>query len=125
VRHQDKTKLEIHISGSSSSLGFSKFVQNMTNCMQEQIVDKDLREWVIPNFTTTTETDIVVASVAFMGAMSAYFDYGGRTGCGLPSVTLMGEQKDWEVILEKLEKVKTLGDEPTQWYVHLLSPCFT
>ena len=85
--------------------------------MQEQILDKDLRDWVMPEFTTTTENDRVVASVAFMGAMSAYFDYGGKTGCGLQSVTLMGEQEDWEVILRKLEKVKTLGDEPTQWFV--------
>lgn len=82
-------------------------------------MDKDLGDWVMPDFTTTTENDRVVASVTFMGAMSAYFDYGGRTGCGLPSVTLMGEQRDRETILEKLEKVKTLGDEPTQWFV----PC--
>lgn len=119
VCHEGKKKLQIHIGGKGDNLGFSKFVQDITEQMQEQILDKVLGDWVMPDFTTTTENDRVVASVTFMGAMSAYFDYGGRTGCGLPSVTLMGEQRDWETILEKLEKVKTLGDEPTQWFV----PC--
>jgi hypothetical protein len=43
--------------------------------------------------------------------------------CGLPSVTLLGRKEDWEKMLYRLEKLKTFGDEPTQWY-NLLKPVF-
>ncbi|KAH6714245.1 hypothetical protein BKA61DRAFT_607443 [Leptodontidium sp. MPI-SDFR-AT-0119] len=65
----------------------------MTGCMQRQITGPDLKQWIMPNFSTTVENDRVVASVAFMGAMSGYFDFGGKNGCGLPSVTLLGERR--------------------------------
>lgn len=83
--------------------------------MQRQITDPDLKQWIMPKFSTTIENDRVVASVAFMGAMSGYFDFGGKNGCGLPSVTLLGERR-LGMILDKLEEIRTLGDEPAQWY---------
>lgn len=107
--------------------------------MQENIVDPDLREWVMPDFTTTNVTDKVVASVVFMGAMSHYFDYDSGTGwyslryfnlCSsirfkrLLSSTEYpnrGEKKDWEVILSKIEKIPSLGEEHRQWH-QLLVP---
>jgi hypothetical protein len=90
VEHEGKKFLEVPIKGSTKTgLNFPKFARKMTEKMQEHIIDKELSEWVIPNFSTTTEHDKVVASVVFMGPMSKYFDFGGRTGCGLPSVTLL------------------------------------
>jgi len=95
VTHKGQKLLEIEISGSSKTdnepctLGFAAFARNMVAKMQENITDKELSEWVIPNFSTTTENDKVVASIVFMGSMSKYFSYGGRTSCGIPSVTLL------------------------------------
>ncbi|KAH7346191.1 hypothetical protein BKA65DRAFT_536917 [Rhexocercosporidium sp. MPI-PUGE-AT-0058] len=84
VTHSGKMSLEIHIKGSTSSLGFSEFVQDMADCMQSQITDPDLKDWAMPKISTTTEND--------------------------------REKKNWQMILDKLEKIMTLGDEPTQWY---------
>ena len=92
VAHKGKRELVIPIHGQSKSennpLQFAEFAQRMTHKMQDSIVDPELREWVMPSFTTTTELDRVVASITFMGALSEYFDYGGVTGCGIPSVRL-------------------------------------
>ena len=65
-------------------LEFVSFAQRMTGEMQKHIIDKELQEWLMPDFTTTTTNGKVIASAVLMGAMSKYFDYSGRTGCGLP-----------------------------------------
>lgn len=35
--------------------------------------------------------------------------------CGLPSVTLLGEKSDYELILHRLDKLRSYGEEPTQF----------
>ncbi|CZR54901.1 uncharacterized protein PAC_04786 [Phialocephala subalpina] len=127
VAHKGKRFLGILISGETGNakrpLRFDSFVQDMTHKMQEYIVDPNLREWVMPEYSMTTENDRVVASVVFMGAMKNYFSYGGRTGCGLPSVTLIGEKEDWELILSELEKIASLGEKATEWHNQLVPIC--
>lgn len=44
--------------------------------------------------------------------------------CGIPSVTLEGEKKDWEKILGRIDKLSTFGAEPTAW-AKLLKPILT
>ncbi|KAL9638337.1 MAG: hypothetical protein Q9164_001613 [Protoblastenia rupestris] len=56
--------------------------------MEFKLNDPDLIDWILPTFTTTTETDEIVASVD---------------------------------ILERLDKLKTFGEEAEEWY-HLLVP---
>lgn len=56
-----------------------------------------------------------------MSSMQKYFDYGGCIGCGLPSVTLLGQKKDWEKMLSRLERLNTFGDQPKVFYT-LLEP---
>jgi len=75
----------------------------------------------MPTFTTTTKVDQATASIIMMSAMQKYFSYSCHTMCGLPSVTLLGQKRDWENILSRLERLKTFGDEPTQFY-ELLKP---
>ena len=59
-----------------------------------------------------------------MGTLQEYVTYEFQTRCGLPSVTLLGEQSDWEDILARLEKIPSFGKEPSQWY-KLLKPVLT
>lgn len=37
--------------------------------IEKNVVDKELREWIMPAFSTTTEHDVVVASVLLMGVV--------------------------------------------------------
>jgi len=121
VAHEGRKGLSIAIGGKTGSLQFGEFAQRMTEEMQESIVDKGLKDWIMPDFSTTTESDKIVASIIFMGAMSKYFTYDGATGCGFPSVKLLGKKEDWKKILMKVDKVRDLGDEPTKWH-ELLVP---
>lgn len=56
-----------------------------------------------------------------MGTLQKYFSYECRLVCGLPSVTLLGTKRDWEEMLNRLEKLKGYGKEPTIWHSLLKS----
>jgi hypothetical protein len=47
----------------------------MIEVMEENIVDKDMRNWITPDFSTTTVTDATVASITMMATMKEYFSY--------------------------------------------------
>ena len=89
--------------------------------LQREVGVPELKEWIMPNFTTTQPTDEIVASILIMGVSQKDFVFTKQTKCGIPSVTLLGKRRDWEKVLARLEKLKMFGKEPTQWY-HLLQP---
>ena len=37
-----------------------------------QVVDKELRNWILPDFSTTTENDTIVSAVMMMSTLKAY-----------------------------------------------------
>ena len=128
VAHDGKKELEVRIDGIRFTVDDSRFsveygfiAEKMTHLLQENVVDPELRAWVMPAFTTTDKTDEVVASILMMGTLQKYFDFKARYLCGIPSVELLGEQADWEEILKRVEKLQTFGEESTQWY-RLLKP---
>lgn len=122
VSHQGKKKLEIvYSSGSRYTVDWADFAENIGRMIQDNVVDPDLRQWVLPAFSTTTEQDVVVASIVMMASMQNYFDYGCMITCGLPSVTLLGQKEDYELILHRLDKLRSYGEEPTQ-FANLLTP---
>ncbi|RBR24855.1 uncharacterized protein FIESC28_02345 [Fusarium coffeatum] len=121
VEHDGQKELRIKMVGTLETVDFGDFAQLMTRLITKHVKDSELGDWVMPSFSTTTDTDRVVASVLFMGAMQKYFTYFCDIHCGIPSVTLLGEVSDWQTILNKLPMLERLGDEPTQ-FVEMLRP---
>lgn len=107
--------------GTIKTVDFGPLAVQMTKEMDKYVVDPDLRQWVMPDFTTTTDTDTVTAAVLMMGAMQEYFSYKMTLCCGIPSVTLLGERDDWVKIQSRLDKLPQLGPEPGL-FAHLLRP---
>lgn len=121
VAHEGKKELEVTDGATIFGYDFQRFIRMMNDMITENIVDPELREWILPSFTTTTETDRIVAAVMMMGTLQKFFDFKLNMMCGLPSVTLLGEKSDWEDILLRLERLKTYGKQCIQWY-QLLVP---
>lgn len=122
VSHEGKKELEVKFAiGNRYTIDYGIFAKRMTLEIEKNIVDPELREWALPAFTTTTDNDLVVASVLLMGVVQKYFDYKCYIMCGLPSVTLLGEKADWEIILKRLDKLESFGAEPTE-FCALLKP---
>ncbi|KAJ7925346.1 hypothetical protein B0H13DRAFT_1863191 [Mycena leptocephala] len=89
--------------------------------MQRTVLDPALRDWVLPNFCTSTPNDITVGSMLWMApTIKKFFIPNTETlRRGIPRVTLEGRQGDWELLLEKVERLKEYGIPAIAWY-HLL-----
>ncbi|OTA95151.1 hypothetical protein M434DRAFT_29187 [Hypoxylon sp. CO27-5] len=112
---------ELHIEMDLEGADHGKLAFAMTKLMQENVRDEGLQQWILPAFTTTTKVDQAVASIIFMGTMQKYFTYSWGTRCGIPSVTLLGEESDWAKIRERAERLATFGSEASRW-LRLLRP---
>jgi hypothetical protein len=122
VAHEGKKQLTIDVSPFSVwDVEIGKFAQEMAGIIQENVVDPDLKDWIIPDFSTTTDNDKSVASIVMMGTLQKYFEYTLVGGCGFPSVTLLGEKSDWEEILRKLQKLPKYSHQTGEWS-QLLTP---
>ncbi|KAK4213704.1 hypothetical protein QBC37DRAFT_315886 [Rhypophila decipiens] len=87
--------------------------------IQKRVKTPWLLDWIMPNFSTTTDNDIMTANILMMGLTKAYFKFVGKVVCGLPSVTLLGELSDWEKLLAKLDRLPAFGKEPEEYKARL------
>ncbi|KAF3929965.1 hypothetical protein AA313_de0206773 [Arthrobotrys entomopaga] len=124
VNHEGQKKLVVKAVGTRYTVDFGALSMQMGRLIEADVKDPDLRSWLIPDFSTTEENDRIVSSVIMMATLQKYYSYGFELSCGLPGVTLMGEKRDWEALLQKLEKLQTFGAETMQ-FADLLRPILT
>lgn len=116
VEHQGKKDLAVDFRPLPLfEADMGKVAHAMTEEIQRNVIDAELQRWMIPTFTTTTDTDVAVASFVMMGCLQKYFEYVARGGCGFPSVTLLGEKSDWEAIVGRAERLPRYGEEVEEW----------
>jgi len=121
VSHAGKEKLVVEAIGNRNTVDFATMSRQMTKLMETKVVDPDLRNWILPSFSTTTITDTTIYAMVMMASLKEYFSYGFTLACGIPQVTLEGTRDDWTAILSRLEKLKEYGNESNSWY-RLLRP---
>lgn len=121
VAHQGPKKVDIRSDDIWENTDFGDLVRQMTDQMQKHIIDPDLRAWIMPTFSTSTEKDRTIAAILMMAATKKYFDFHMALHCGIPSVTLLGKRDDWQHMLEKLDQIPQLGEEPAI-FASLLEP---
>jgi len=128
VLHDGKKELELTImmEEEAEKVDWGPVVQVLVETMngeiQKNVVNLELRQWIIPAFSTTNANDRLVAGMVMMATVKEYFTF--RTIlllCGIPRVTLEGEKDDWVHILNRIEKLKEFGPQTTAWY-RLLHP---
>ena len=121
VSHEGKKELIVEAVGTRYTVDFGHMSRTMVDEIEKNVVDPSLRVWIMPKFSTTTINDTTVCSMVMMATLKEYFSYKFVLLCGIPRVTLEGEKKDWENILQRLEKLKEYGIQTIAWY-HLLVP---
>lgn len=118
-KRERKPDFEIILSGSLRSLRSKIFQDLVSSQLDNNLVDQKTKDWVLPGFSTTTETDSVSIGVAVMASLNKYFSNKSCLRCGIPYVTLEGTVQDWQNILVRLEKLSDYNLE--DWY-DLLEP---
>jgi hypothetical protein len=121
VSHEGQKELTVTAVGTIHSVDLGALAVEMTELIDKNLVDKHFRDWLLPDFTTTTRSDTIVAAVLMMGTLQKYFSYTMQLTCGIPSVTLLGEKADWEKLVKRLDRLPTLGEEPAR-FAELLRP---
>jgi len=118
VAHEGQQDLHIEVE-LTPELDHGAMAFEMTKVMASSLKDPGLRQWGLPAFSTTEKSDQAVASVVFMGTMQKYFKYSWGTRCGIPTVTLLGEEDDWIEIAERCASrlgKGSFGPEAARWY---------
>ncbi|CAM6100032.1 unnamed protein product [Calypogeia fissa] len=118
VDHEGKQNFVVTLLGNHSTVHFGKFAKTMSNLIQKKVKDKDLREWIIPTFSTMTDNDRIVSSIIMMATLKAYFSY---DICSLSAMTLRGKKAGWQKLLSRVEKIRVYGTQTEQWH-SLLKP---
>jgi len=124
VSHSGLKELVVAECSNLNTANYDKLSIDMANKISENIKDTNIRDWIIPNFSTTTSTDRVVGSIVLMAGMKKYFSYKFQLCCGLPSVTMLGTEKDWIDITHRAKKLLDYENQKGHmktWY-GLLAP---
>ncbi|KAI9878698.1 MAG: hypothetical protein M1830_010791 [Pleopsidium flavum] len=121
VEHEGQKELEVQSGGNRYTVDFGGLADEMGRLIQENVLDPELRDWIVPDFTTTTSNDRIVSAVIMMATLSQYFTYKFTLMCGIPAVTLLGEKSDWQALRAKIDKLPTYGEDAAQW-AELLRP---
>jgi hypothetical protein len=122
VGHEGQKELSLLLPPSTlEGINWDALGDGMIDLMDENLVDKELKAWIMPAFSTTTRTDTTVSAMLMMACMKKYLSFSGIMSCGIPNVTLEGTKEDWLEIQKRLEKLDT-GDETTNAWSNLLKP---
>ncbi|KAK7212803.1 hypothetical protein V2G26_019981 [Clonostachys chloroleuca] len=119
VAHEGQKEIEIKEIGTIKTVDFGKLAVAMSRELEKHVVDAQLRDWIMPDFTTTQDNDKIVAAILMMGTLQKYFSYKMTMMCGIPSVTLQGEREDWTKLRDRLDKIANWGEEPAQFATRL------
>lgn len=77
------------------------------------------RDLIVANFSTTGPIEKTISEIVLMDSMKSYFDYGGKTMCGIPEITLEGTVEDYKNIRQRVQAFDEFGLE---WWTKKLIP---
>lgn len=89
----------------------STWMELISNLMKHTPMAEESKDWIVPNFSTTTDQDRAVAKLCFLGGMQKFARYGFVGSCGLPQVTLEGTLDDWTELQLKTTMLHQYGEK--------------
>ncbi|KAJ7358517.1 hypothetical protein DFH08DRAFT_1043613 [Mycena albidolilacea] len=117
VAHEGQKQLTVKVVGQGVdqyTVDFGFIARAMAGLVEENVVDRELRAWATPDFTTTTDNDRTVSAVLLMATLKKYFQYMIMlAGCGIPRITLEGERSDWHLLGPVLTRFVVAFKDPT------------
>ncbi|KAI5843618.1 hypothetical protein BZA05DRAFT_410770 [Tricharina praecox] len=126
VAHEGQKELTIRKNGTRHFVDWGDIAGQFGGLLEKNVKDPELREWIVPGFSTTTETDRIVGAVVMMATLKSYFSYKCMLMRGIPSVTLLGTWEDWLSLQRRLQKLQTFVTADKHPHLHawcsLLTP---
>ena len=120
VEHKGQKGLNVKTDGTLFTANYPDLCKRMTEQIGNNMKDPTIKDWVIPNFSTTTHTDKVVGAIVLMASMKSYFSYKFTLCCGLPKVTIEGIEEDWVELQNRAKRLLEFDNSSlghmTKWY---------
>ena len=117
--------LVVKTGGSLATANWTQLCDMFSEKLVANIEDPSIREWVIPNFSTTTPTHRLAGCITLFSAMKTYFRYRAVFMCGIPKITIEGTVLDWEDIECRAKRLMKFDNQLLrQWYM-MLAPILT
>jgi hypothetical protein len=69
----------------------------------------DFYSYVVANHSTTTSIERTAFQVTLLETYKKAFTYVGKSGCGIPAITLRGTKQDWMKIRKQLSGLDSIG----------------
>jgi hypothetical protein len=76
-------------------------------------------ELFVTNFSTTGPSEKATFEVVLMDAVQSYFDYEFHSLCGIPSITLEGNTRDWQQVRDRASLFSAFDLE---WWIPQVMP---
>ena len=109
VSHEGKLTLEHKSEGSFDETRVPEMMRGIANLLR--INNKQSTAWIDAEFETTTDLDTLVRLSALLTSQKEYYEYKMAFCCGLPKVTLLGQQNDWDALTLAISNMPTLDDD--------------
>jgi len=87
--------------------------------MAQAKIKPEFYNTMLPEFSTSTPETRTVLNVILLSSVKESLSMRGASGCGIPNVVLLGEKKDWEQILVRLDQ---LAQYDLQFWTDELKP---
>lgn len=101
VNHKNTKKLKVTIMECS----FTVASRCMGELLRQNITDPTLIDFILPDFSTTTDNDKDIFSMIAMATFKSYFSYIFHFMCGIPQVTLLGTKEDWMKLRQRANRL--------------------
>ena len=111
VEHKGKVKLTVDIPAHEASAPNWDHILGTFSEMLADYVGKKRRLFV-NDFSTTTVDSRIGSEAVLMYAMGKYFEYGMRTTCAFPRITLEGAPRDWGKIVDRVRYMSDFSFSP-------------
>ena len=104
VSFEDKKEIVVVAEGEVKNANWTQLCSTMSDELVKHIKDPSVREWIVPNFSTTTPTHKIAGLITLFSTLQQFFEYKFIFMCGIPQFTLQGTVADWENIQLRFDR---------------------
>mmetsp|Transcript_41318 Transcript_41318/g.125029 ORF Transcript_41318/g.125029 Transcript_41318/m.125029 type:complete len:406 (-) Transcript_41318:1143-2360(-) len=130
VNHEGKEKLCVDVDVFTIyEVDYDQFFSEMSSEITRRIKIPKYAEAMQNDFSTSSTTHRIGSQINLMASMQQFFSFEmGLCGCGIKGLEMLGEQKDWDALAEKLRLVKKQLEPihdclrwelPEEWWSHV------
>jgi len=129
VAHQGKKLISIEVPVKTIyEVNYESFMGSMASAIQNLVKVPEFASAMQNDFFSSSATHKIASQINLMASTQKFFEYEMKmSGCGINGIEFLGEQADWNALVEKLQKLRellkpilhALGGITEQWLDHV------